>query len=103
MKIIITIKLHVWPPPISNHPSSKILKLSQSRPSSVAPFVKDHLSSCKRQWPLLGADVNDSPVFLTSCKQPVDALSDLYVLVCTMLLRIYEELKYQHGIAYIIT
>ena len=93
MKIIITIELHVWPPPISDHPPSKILKLSQSRPSSWAPFVKDPLSSCKRQWPLLGADVNDSPVFLTSCKQPVDALSDLYVLVCTMLLRIYEELK----------
>ena len=37
--------------------------------------------------------VKDFTLFLNSCKQPLDAFSDIIFAVCTMLLRIYKELE----------
>ena len=52
----------------------------------------------------MGATVNDFPLFLTSSKQPLDAFFDLgYFAVCTVLLRISEELQWQHGTTHILT
>ena len=67
--------LHVQPPPISDR-QSKTRKLPV-KALQLAPLVNDHvISDSEHFWSLT---VNDLPLFLTSCKWPLDAFSDLYV------------------------
>ena len=56
-------------PKLQNFPSQSLtVGTSSKRPPPVSD--RDHF---------LGLTVNDFPLFLTSCKRPLDAFSDLYV------------------------
>ena len=69
--------LQVRPPPISQC-QSKTPKFSQSKPYSWKSFNKLPPSVSNPDH-FLGLTVNDFPLLITSCKQPLDAFSDLYV------------------------
>ena len=69
---------HRWPPPISDRNPKYQNFPSQSLQWRVG-------TSCKQPTPasncnhFLGLMVNDFPLFLTSCKRPLDTFSNLYV------------------------
>ena len=81
--IIIQSKLHVWPPLVSEH-----LPLETANPKHQNFPSQSITVGTSSKWPPPASDcghflcltVHDFPLFfLTSCKQPLDAFSDLYV------------------------
>ena len=84
--------LHVGPPVVSDHlplttanPKHQIFPDKALQPE---PLVNDHLLyvSDRDRDHFLGLTFNefDKQFVLTSCKRPLDALSDLYFAVCTI-------------------
>ena len=98
LQCIIQSNLHVRPPLVSDHlpyatanPTHQNI-LNQSLTVGTSSRRPPPASDCDHRF--LGLTVNDIPLFLTSCRRPLNLTHSLIskFAVCTMLLIIYEEL-----------